>query len=1175
MAFWIVRAGSTGKEEDAALVNNFVTIGWNELTDLSSISDKTSLRKLWLRTYKNQKKGETANMMGQVWNFLGQIKIGDLVALPLKKRPSVVVGEILGDYEYKQITQDINHIRLVRWFGEIPKSEFDQDLIKSLGTYMTVFRIRKPNAEKRVRRMLNAREIKTPISITDAKQQNTTHSDISASDIPEILNEFRKWISGAEGQNHMRSLRQEISEVRTTLQRVQIMDKNSSEFVDWILYGLLPHSESKNAKRTSMFPAFWNIKALFLANYDYKEDNDWRTIANLVYDLVTKFKRSPHQLSDWIQEFISDKVHSRGLQCGAISPILFCINSTFPIVNNRVVHTYNDFANALSWNDTMSPKLDEYIKNIDKCNKLINTLGASEFTDLGLFDTFCYWYDNFYLLEEEEEDNVSNELAEKIKLADVNFVEFFNKVNLEEFMNFESHALKNPERATINEIIKESSMGRWVLPKFQRYFDWKKDDVKEFLQSVFYDYYVGSLLFWEVGNNLPVETMPIKGAEVRGEASPRFIILDGQQRITSLYYAIQTPDYHLKGTKMPFYFYINFSRHFSGEYNDEIIEVLPRKLSDEESFTKMLFPLYRLGDCGTWVYDFEDFISKKVPNFYPKVRKARSIMERKLRHIQEGFEIPYITLPSSMEIHHVTSIFERINTMGIMLNAFDLLIARLSIYKINLRLLWEKTISEFPDIKRYDDSIGKLPIYIIQAISLCYNKASSTKREDILNIYQRVFEDSNILFEDKWHEMSEYANSAINMLENLRFGLGVKDEKEVPFTSMIPILAALLREIGSRENKMDCNKKLKMWYWSAIFSNAYSSAVESQLTSDFKELREWFSDDNKIPKTVESARREIVTINLRQSHAQSSAIYRGVLSLLALKGARDFDTSQTLEFARSNDKDHIFPKSGFAFEKEINSIVNITWNSDETNRKIKGYKLPSQFCKIFLNEKFSGNQKEFQEMLESHFINSSAYDSMLNDDFKGFMAKREEILLSEIYQSIGIKDEVEKPTLISPGKPFTNTLIMRETIRGCREYIHWIDKYFSNEGLELLSVSIDKDKIKSIKILTSIPNTTFRLKKSFERFKEEMSNDKIASELRVIINQAIASKIHDRWILSKNANFNIPSPDVVARGQYSEVKKTNSEIPFNELWENGLDITNHWLKIDEAIREFNNRRIRY
>ena len=85
-------------------------------------------------------------------------------------------------------------------------------------------------------------------------------------------------------------------------------------------------------------------------------------------------------------------------------------------------------------------------------------------------------------------------------------------------------------------------------------------------------------------------------------------------------------------------------------------------------------------------------------------------------------------------------------------------------------------------------------------------------------------------------------------------GFGIVNEDQVPFMPTIPILAALIKEVESRNDQYGCNQKIKQWYWAAVFNDAYSSAVDSQLTLDFKQLKEWFSDDSKIPETVEDAR---------------------------------------------------------------------------------------------------------------------------------------------------------------------------------------------------------------------------------------------------------------------------------------------------------------------------------
>jgi len=83
-----------------------------------------------------------------------------------------------------------------------------------------------------------------------------------------------------------------------------------------------------------------------------------------------------------------------------------------------------------------------------------------------------------------------------------------------------------------------------------------------------------------------------------------------------------------------------------------------------------------------------------------------------------------------------------------------------------------------------------------------------------------------------------------------------------------------------------------------------------------------------------------------------------------------------------------------------------------------------------------------------------------------------------------------------------------------------------------------------------------------------MNNQDVDCELRVIVDKGISSKIHDRWILSKYVNFNIPSPDVVSRGQYSEVKKTEVSFPFDDLWNKGNDIISRWQDIERSVKEY-------
>jgi len=982
--------------------------------------------------------------------------------------------------------------------------------------------------------------------------------------VVELLEKFQKYWDSADGQQHVKWILQEQQDVKKLVEKLKSLDRNTEEFTELVLYGLLPYSKSKYAKRVSLYAAFMNIKPFFNEfNYD---DKDWKNVANRIFDLISKIQENPDNLNSLIKEFTDDK-YSRRLQSGSITPILYCLNDKYPVVNGKVINTYESVMNILGIKDKISRKLSDYPETIEKLKRFVEELDYEILKNNDNLDIFCYWYDEFMLKDEpKEKSKKSKKNSEDVKIENVNIPEIIQSIDFS-LSDYVPHSLRNPERIKIRDIIVNVER-RWVLPNFQRYFDWTREDLRQFLESIFNDYYIGAFLLWDASDTVELDIIPIMGAEPSTE-KPERIILDGQQRITSLYYAIKSPKFKLKKSKAPSYFYINFKDFFKSDEKDSVIEVLFTKYSREECYSKMLFPFYELESHKSWIDGFEDYLIKHDSKISEeKIRSMRRVIERRLNHIWDGFEIPYISLPESMSLKQVTDIFERINTKGKLLSVFDLLIARLLINKIKLRVLWEGSSKKFESIKKYTDKTEKIPIYLLQAISLFYNKTSSCKREDILNIFQNVYEKSSRIFEEDWNEFAQYLDIAIKKIENLRSGYGVKDKKELPFVPMLPILAALLKEIEPRENKADCYKKLDMWYWSSVFSNAFSSAVDSRLTSDFKEMRTWFSDDNKIPRGISAARKEFMSIDFREVESHGNAMYKGILCLLALEGTKDFDTKQTLEMARKNHMDHIFPKSrkfGFGSFRDIDSILNMTWMSKETNTKIKKWTKPSVYVKEFINQKYDGNEKEFKDLLKTHFIDEKAYEHMMNDNFEGFISARQEIIYSKIRELIGADTVKLESALISPDTPFSNKIMFWDTIKQCTGYIHWIDKYFSKKGLEILAESVDVNTVKEIKIVMAIEKVDESFRNLFKDFREQMKHKGVSSELRVITESKLKSSIHDRWISSKNKCFNIPSPDIMARGQYSEIKSTENRPPFNKWWEESKDIIQDWNEIKELM----------
>lgn len=581
---------------------------------------------------------------------------------------------------------------------------------------------------------------------------------------------------------------------------------------------------------------------------------------------------------------------------------------------------------------------------------------------------------------------------------------------------YEPHSLKSPERVKIGRIIENVQKG-WQIPNFQRYFDWNKEDVRSFLESIFNDYYVGAFLLWEAGEDPNLDVEPIKGV-AKNTHKVDYIILDGQQRMTALYYAIKTPDFALKGAgKKRCYYYLDLKAFLEDGSREDIVVVKDRMLSREDSFADSFFPFYELENLRLWIDGFEDYLDGQMaiePSGAGQVKSVRRTLEKRLHHVWDGFEIPFVTLPASMDLVHVADVFEKINSKGKPLNTFDLLIARLLKYGIKLKDLWDKACEEYPSIKRYDEESEKTRMAVFQTMSLLYHPAASSKRKDILNIYENLSFSGTDQFDEYWKICIESLDKAINKLENMRDGFGVRSPKDIPFMPSLPMLAAFLACVGQVGDEANGYRKISEWYWSASMTAAYSSGADSQMSADFREVTLWFDNDNAVPAVVLEARSKIGSLDLLETDEQSSVLYKSTLSLIALAGAKDFATGQNLENARENQKDHIFPKAttvGFGANKHVNSVLNMTWMSAETNTLIKRAKKPSEYIPIFAN----GDEALFRGRLDSNLIDVAVFEHMKTDNLDAFLAARQVLIKKEFRGRIGAATDVESKLDDDPG----------------------------------------------------------------------------------------------------------------------------------------------------------------
>jgi uncharacterized protein with ParB-like and HNH nuclease domain len=131
-------------------------------------------------------------------------------------------------------------------------------------------------------------------------------------------------------------------------------------------------------------------------------------------------------------------------------------------------------------------------------------------------------------------------------------------------------------------MVEQGFEGRICLPDFQRDFVWPSDQVTDLLRSMLRRYYIGSLLLLRCDpHNPPFEPSALRGAKPKlTELQPEALVLDGQQRLTSLLYAFTAPDLPLKNTKLRRWFFLDLARLVEKPEDEDI--VFERSVRDQQ-----------------------------------------------------------------------------------------------------------------------------------------------------------------------------------------------------------------------------------------------------------------------------------------------------------------------------------------------------------------------------------------------------------------------------------------------------------------------------------------------------------------------------------------------------------------------------------------------------------------
>ncbi|PZM86293.1 MAG: hypothetical protein DKT66_02555 [Candidatus Melainabacteria bacterium] len=157
MAVWVIKGGEFGEREQRMLDNNLIACSWNKLPDISDCRTRDEITKAYRDAYPNAEGRTITSHVAQLNAFRHTAVPDDLVVLPLKKK-GLAIGVITGDYTYStNLGNDFNHTRSVNWLHKnVSRDIFDQDILYSFGSFLGFCQVRRNDAERRIRKIVEA-----------------------------------------------------------------------------------------------------------------------------------------------------------------------------------------------------------------------------------------------------------------------------------------------------------------------------------------------------------------------------------------------------------------------------------------------------------------------------------------------------------------------------------------------------------------------------------------------------------------------------------------------------------------------------------------------------------------------------------------------------------------------------------------------------------------------------------------------------------------------------------------------------------------------------------------------------------------------------------------------------------------------------------------------------------
>lgn len=595
-------------------------------------------------------------------------------------------------------------------------------------------------------------------------------------------------------------------------------------------------------------------------------------------------------------------------------------------------------------------------------------------------------------------------------------------------------------KRNLYEILKDVNSGKIQLPDFQRGWVWDDDRIKGVIASVAKSFPIGAVMLLETGNeNIRFKTKPVEGVLGLNGTKPEMLILDGQQRITSLYQAIMTNRVvntrNSKGYEIKRWYYIDMVKAldtdsdleeaiFSINENKIITENIGRDIildlsTEENEFKNLMYPVSMVDNYDEWrtkFIEYWDYDRDKI--------KFWNEFEKKIIKGFNGYNLPVIVMKKENTKEAVCQVFEKVNTGGVSLTVFELLTASFASDEFDLKANWEDIKNKFKPYKILNNTSNT---DIIQAITLysTFNKrlaaitsgltenipSVSAKRKEMLNLTLSEY----LKYRDEIVE--GFIKSSKILVENHIF-----NSRDLPYSTQLVPMAAILAKLGDKIDNVGNKNKLMRWFWCGVFGELYGSANETRYALDMIQVTDWIENNAEEPKTIYDANFSPSRLNTLRT--RNSAAYKGVYALMMDENTKDWLSATKIDFStyfsESIDIHHIFPvawcEKNNIPRNDFDCIINKTPLSGRTNRIVSG-DAPSKYLERL--KKYAGvSDSEFNDILRSHVVSP---DYMYKDDFYGFFNNRKEQILQRIEKAIG--KQIPRDQLIEEEGKFVDNSI--------------------------------------------------------------------------------------------------------------------------------------------------------